>query len=102
MDLIKKTTALREFNTRLERFELVLSTILDDAATPSQADRWRLTTDAAARLRRQIGHLTAELVLAEGEPPENRPMLRQKAVPVSSPQAGLNATAKPPVRPRAG
>lgn len=58
---------LRRFIAQLREFEERLEPILNDIDYPteSQIRRKVLTQDAAARLRRQIGHLCAEIELGQ-------------------------------------
>jgi hypothetical protein len=65
---------LRDFIAGLRRFEDQLDDILPEFPTVVQIDRKRLTQDAAARLRRQIGWLAAEIVLGKlaPNPPQRR------------------------------
>lgn len=76
MAITDELSGLRDFIGQLRQFDEHLDGILGKDPTEAQLDRWRLTKDASARLRRQIGHLMFELVIGHvGElvPTQRRP-----------------------------
>ena len=76
MAVVDELSGLRDFIGQLRQFDEHLEGILGEYPTEGQIDRLRLTKDASARLRRQIGHLMFELVIGHvGElvPTQRRP-----------------------------
>jgi hypothetical protein len=77
--MIDELSGLRDFIGQLRQFDAHLGGILGKDPTAAQINRWHLTKDAIARLRRQIGHLMFELVVGHvGElaPTQRRPPSR--------------------------